>query len=205
MPDNATTPLRRTQQERREATIRKLLDAARESLIEVGYANTSIQQICQRAGVSQGGLFRHFKTRLDLLIEVADDVSNALIDHYDRRFQALNQEDDPFRLALGLLRENCRARDNEAWFELILAARTDTTLRTAMVPIWRHNRERTLERAISMFPGLAQKHPDFPAFVDCIVNQFHGETINGFIENNEAADRERLECSLAMIRQYAER
>ena len=38
-----------TQEERREATIRKLLDAATEALIEVGYAGASVQEVCARA------------------------------------------------------------------------------------------------------------------------------------------------------------
>ena len=54
---------RRTQQERREGTIRKLLDAAAETLIEVGYSEASVQRICARAEVSQGALFRHFASR----------------------------------------------------------------------------------------------------------------------------------------------
>lgn len=193
---------RRTQRERRESSIRKLLDATCESLIEVGYANTSIQQICSRAGLSHGGLFRHFSSRLALIIAVADEVNNALIDQFAQRFQALREQQDPFRLALSLLRDNCRARDNEAWFELIMAARTDAALREAMQPIWQENRRRTLDIAQRLFPLEYADHPDFPVLVDCIVSQFHGEAINAFVEQDASADQARLECTLTLVDRY---
>ncbi len=203
MTDSQPPRVRRTQQERREQTIRRLLDAARESLIEVGYARTSIQQICSRAGVSHGGLFRHFPTRMALIVAVADEVSNALIDDFRRRFEAQRLEKDPIRLALGLLRANCRARDNGAWFELIMAARTDGELREALRPIWEHNHARTREFAMAMFPELMAGHPDFADFVDCIVQQFHGEAINAFVMADPNADRRRLDCTLETVRRYA--
>jgi hypothetical protein len=77
VPPAASAKPRRTQQERRDGTVRKLLDAAAESLIELGYANTSVQEICKRAGVSHGGLFRHFSSRVELMIRVATTSATA--------------------------------------------------------------------------------------------------------------------------------
>ncbi len=71
------TAARRTQEERRETTIRKLLDAATEALIEDGYAAASVQNVCDRAGLSQGALFRHFATREELMVAVGHDVGSG--------------------------------------------------------------------------------------------------------------------------------
>lgn len=196
------TPRRRTQSQRKEETVRKLFDATRESLIEVGYANTSVSQICQRSGVSHGGLFRHFASRIELIIAVAQDVSNKLIDLYQLRFEELTTADDPFETALVLLRQNCRERDNQAWFELLVAARGDATLQEAMVPIWLENRSRTLEYASRVYPNLRETRPDFESFIESIINQFHGEAINAFIFSDGEADERRLRVILDFVRAY---
>ena len=59
---------RRTQGERSAATVAKLIQATIEAIVEVGYAGASTREICDRAGISQGGLFRHFPTRRDLIV-----------------------------------------------------------------------------------------------------------------------------------------
>src|SRR5947208_508598 len=47
----------RTQQQRRDETRRALLDAAVESLIEVGFARTTTLEVQRRANASRGSLF----------------------------------------------------------------------------------------------------------------------------------------------------
>jgi AcrR family transcriptional regulator len=68
---------RRTQGERRETMTRRLLDAARDQLVLSGYAGATTARVCERAGVSQGALFRHFPTREALMVAVAEDVGGA--------------------------------------------------------------------------------------------------------------------------------
>jgi AcrR family transcriptional regulator len=105
-----TVPKRRTQRERREGTIRKLLDAATDTLIEHGYAETSVQRICDRAGVSQGALFRHFATREELMVAVGEDVGAKILERYRRKFTLLGkQHKADVTAALELVRDACRS------------------------------------------------------------------------------------------------
>src|SRR5207302_5430172 len=64
-----STPPRRTQAARREATRSALLNAAAECLAEEGYARTTVRRIAERAGVTVGALQHHFSTRAALLGE----------------------------------------------------------------------------------------------------------------------------------------
>ncbi|CNT76913.1 TetR family transcriptional regulator [Mycobacterium tuberculosis] len=48
----------RTQQQRREETVARLLQASIDTIIEVGYARASAAVITKRAGVSVGALLR---------------------------------------------------------------------------------------------------------------------------------------------------
>ena len=60
-------PERRTQAERTAGTQAKLLDAAIDCLVELGFAKTSTQEIARRAGVSRGAQLHHFPTKESLV------------------------------------------------------------------------------------------------------------------------------------------
>lgn len=196
----APTPARRTQQERRESTVRKLLDAATEALIEVGYANTSVQEICKRAGVSHGGLFRHFSSRIELLIRVADHVGDGLLELYRRDFERLRgSTPDELVLALKLLRTNTQSHLHQAWFELLMAARTDRVLHAALVPIWKRRDEATQQLAVALLPDTARTLPDFPILVDTMVTLFHGEAVDRFLRDDPHSEKQRMDWLLKLL------
>jgi TetR/AcrR family transcriptional regulator, cholesterol catabolism regulator len=55
---------------RKQATRRRVLDAARELFEEVGYENATIRAIARRAGVSVGSIFTSFSSKSHVLSEV---------------------------------------------------------------------------------------------------------------------------------------
>ena len=85
-PRRLATPPRRTQQERRETTIKKLLQATIDSLREVGFVRTTVKEICKRAGVSHGALFRFFPSVLDLVLAASEEVGRRHIAEFHARF-----------------------------------------------------------------------------------------------------------------------
>jgi AcrR family transcriptional regulator len=199
--------LRRTQEERRESTIRKLVDAATEALIDVGYAEASVQEICARAGVSHGGLFRHFPTREALMVAVGEDVGRRLLADYQRRFLegAAGSREEPLALALRLVRASCRSRINQAWYELAMAARTHRSLQKALAPLARryYGEIRTLAR--ELLPDLAAELGDrFPLLVDTVLAVFDGEVVHGFVLH-EPPREARLDLLLALTRPLVRR
>src|ERR1700752_4004364 len=76
-PKLATGRPPRTQQQRREETRRALLDAAVESLIQVGFARTTTLEVQRRAEVSRGALLHHFPSRAELLVAAVVELFNA--------------------------------------------------------------------------------------------------------------------------------
>jgi AcrR family transcriptional regulator len=187
-------PARRTQEERREGTIRKLLDAATETLIDTGYAEASVQAICARAGVSQGALFRHFPTREALMVAVGEDVGKRTLERYRREFEALRGPSEPLVLAMRLVRTHCRSRLNLAWYELASAARTHSTLRKALEPVAARYHADIEALARDLLPGLASQLGDrFTVLVDTIVAVFDGEVVHRFLLKRPRLDEARLE------------
>lgn len=194
--------IRRTQPERRASTIGKLVDAATEALIEVGYAAASVQEVCKRAGVSTGGLFRHFATREALMVAVAKDVGAKLLARYRREFEALRGEREPLELALRLVRSSCRSRLNQAWYELAMAARTNKRLHKALAPMAERYYADIAALARELLPSLADSlGDDFAVLVSTIVAVFDGEVVHRFVVKAPAIEEARLALLLGLVRQ----
>jgi len=91
MPD---TPTPRTKAEQRETTTAALIAAARELFAERGYAAVGTQEIVQRAGVTRGALYHHFKDgKEELFRAVLVELSAELVRHVVALASAA---DDPF-------------------------------------------------------------------------------------------------------------
>lgn len=76
--------MRRTQQERRQATQAAVLAAALDVLIADGYANFSASRVAARAGVSRGALERYFPTKNELLLAATQHAMDAAVAHAER-------------------------------------------------------------------------------------------------------------------------
>ncbi|QFT91008.1 Fatty acid metabolism regulator protein [Bacillus sp. THAF10] len=65
----------------------KILEAAIEMFAEKGYANTSTNEIAKRAGVAEGTIFRHYKTKKDLLLSiVTPTIVKFIAPHFAKAF-----------------------------------------------------------------------------------------------------------------------
>ncbi|MDQ0271812.1 TetR/AcrR family transcriptional regulator [Cytobacillus purgationiresistens] len=49
---------------------KKIIEAAIDSFSEKGYSGTSTSEIAKKAGVAEGTIFRHYKTKKDLLLSI---------------------------------------------------------------------------------------------------------------------------------------
>jgi AcrR family transcriptional regulator len=130
----ATT--RRTQSERREETRGRLLDATIESLIEVGYAGTTIRRVTELAGVSQGAQSHHFPHRVDLVTSAFERLAEERIDRYRKRARELPpNRGERLRALLDLLWEDFSSPVFTVAVKLWVAAAEDEELRARLVPV----------------------------------------------------------------------
>lgn len=194
------TGARRTQQERREATIDKLLEAAVTSLGEVGYARTTVLEICQRAGVSQGGLFRHFATRLDVLIAAADRVRAQQLASFEVGLRALGRDEDSIAASLRLLRERCRAPMNAAWYELLNAARNDAELREKLAPLTAKYHAEIAAVGRALLEGSGIPSPMIDTVLFTVVHLFDGEALAAVVHAQPEQEAMRIEMLVRMLR-----
>jgi AcrR family transcriptional regulator len=145
----------RTQQERREETVGKLLDATIDALADVGYARTSVVEICSRAGVSHGALFCHFDSRLELIAAAAEEVGRRHLARLRTEFEPVEPtpgaESDTLARVIGFLDAAAHSRMNAVWHELLVASRTDEGLRPAVRSVMRRYAEQIETAAAELF------------------------------------------------------
>ena len=118
----------RTQQQRREETIARLLDASIDTIIEVGYARASAAAIAKRAQVSDGALFRHFPTMGDFMAATAHEVMRRQLELFTKRVAEIPADQPALAAALTILRDVTGNATNTVMYELLVAARTDEKL-----------------------------------------------------------------------------
>ena len=66
--------------EQSEVTRGVLLRVARELFTDKGYADTATEDIVQRAGVTRGALYHHFRDKEDLFQAVFEDAERGLVE-----------------------------------------------------------------------------------------------------------------------------
>ena len=118
----------RTQQQRREETVGRLLEACIATIIEVGYARASAAVITKRAGVSVGALFRHFETMGDFMAATASEVLRRQLESFTKQVAEIPADRPALEAALTILRDITGSPTNAVLYELMIAARTDEKL-----------------------------------------------------------------------------
>jgi AcrR family transcriptional regulator len=127
---------RRTQSERSAETRRRLLEATIESLIEVGYAGTTIRRVTELAGVSQGAQSHHFPHRVDLVTSAFEHLAEQRIDRYGELARRLSGDRAArVRGLLDLLWEDFSSPVFTVAVKLWVAAAEDEELRERLVPV----------------------------------------------------------------------
>ncbi len=166
---------RRTQAERRLATTTAILDATIDNLVERGYAGTSTTEICKRAGVSQGALFRHWSSKGELLAAAAAHLFGRVTAAYEATATA--KADMSVSEAVELLWESYQQPDLQAVIELYVAARTDVDLAAALREIEPAHRANLHRIAAGVLPPELAGDADIASIIDVSIAAVQGATM----------------------------
>jgi AcrR family transcriptional regulator len=140
-----TETAHRTQAQRREQTRTALLDATIDCLVDIGYARTSVQEICARAGVSKGAVQHHFTAKAELMAAAVEHLTTKLRLQLAKSLDELPGGGTGVAAAIDLLWAGYSGTLATAVTELWVAARTDPELRAAIRPVDRALGRATLE------------------------------------------------------------
>lgn len=65
------------------ATRLKMLEAARDLIRQKGYSATTVDDVCQAAGVTKGSFFHHFESKEQLAVAAAEEFGNMAESFFD--------------------------------------------------------------------------------------------------------------------------
>ncbi|SFU10450.1 TetR/AcrR family transcriptional regulator [Sedimentitalea nanhaiensis] len=134
----SSNPPPNRQEQRSEDTRRRVCDAAVSCLDDMGYSETSIQRVQERAEVSRGALMHQFATKEDLM---ADTLSRLLAPTRTGKSQNAARRNT---VARGVSMENdllslwskvVDRPEGRAMVEILVTARTDKKLRDKVEPV----------------------------------------------------------------------
>lgn len=181
---------RRTQEERSAATREKLLDAAIECLVELGYARMTTTDVADRAGVSRGAQLHHFPSKVEL-------VTSAIRHLADRRLADLRREAAALpagKRGIPQMTELVWSYSSNSLFmavlDLIVASRTDRELHTALWPIEKEFAQASSQLLRELYAGYVD-HPDFELMMHLTVHMMRGMALQKIVKDD---DRHRCQA-----------
>ncbi|MFI6830929.1 TetR/AcrR family transcriptional regulator [Kribbella sp. NPDC050241] len=130
--------LKAPQQDRSRATRQRLLEAAVESLAEVGYAATTVSVVATRAGVSRGAAQHHFPTRADLFEAAVEYMTEVRLAEIKAQAAALPSGPARTEAIVEMLADVYTGPLFRAALHLWVAASTEDALRRQIVRLEAH-------------------------------------------------------------------
>lgn len=189
----------RTQQQRREETVARLLQASIDTIIEVGYARASAAVITKRAGVSVGALFRHFETMGDFMAATAYEVLRRQLETFTKQVAEIPADRPALPAALTILRDITAGSTNAVLYELMVAARTDEKLKETLQNVLGQYSAKIHDVARAL-PG-AESFPEetFPVIVALMTNVFDGAAIVRGVLPQPELEEQRIPMLTALL------
>lgn len=157
MAQAKTDPPKTWQQTKSENTRTAILDAAVACFYELGYTNTTTENIARKAGVSRGAMLHHFPTRFELI--------KAAVEHLNQQRLAMFAEEES-RIQRGAEHSRIEEGIDAYWRqlktptfvvfqELKIAARTDKELKAVLAPALKAFGKAWYQAVQQIFPDLA--------------------------------------------------
>jgi AcrR family transcriptional regulator len=128
-------PARAPQQDRSRATRQRLLDAAVDCLVELGWAGSTVTVVAERAGVSRGAAQHHFPTREALVTAAVEHVTQVRTADIQRELDALPAGPMRTEAVVELIVSWFTGVPFRAALEVWVAASSDPQLRELVVPL----------------------------------------------------------------------
>lgn len=117
-----------------KATRAAILRAARDRLVEVGYANLNVRDIAREAGVNHALIGYHFHGKQQLVLAVLDDANRQLLERQSRMYQDTTSASRQWQEACDFYEEDLQSGFVRLLMELMGASFHDQELRAEFVP-----------------------------------------------------------------------
>jgi AcrR family transcriptional regulator len=182
--------------DRSQRTRERLLVAAVDTLIDKGYAATTVAAVQARAGLSRGALLHHYPTKAGLLLEAVEFLADTQLEELDVRAVKLAAApeadlDRRTQLWLDLMWSSFASRLFVAVLELWIAARTEPDLRDQLIPYERRLGAR-LRRVAATLLGPDMDQAQTKRLFSMTLVYYRGLAVSGLLDMTPKAQRALL-------------
>jgi len=113
----------------------RILDAAINCFVELGYTNVTTAKVASSAGVSRGAMLHHFPSKTELIQAAVEFLHDKLLEDYTRRVAGITASltgRDRRRAGLDAYWEHLTGDLFVVYHELCVASRTDPELKSIL-------------------------------------------------------------------------
>ncbi|MFC6157884.1 TetR/AcrR family transcriptional regulator [Kribbella jiaozuonensis] len=180
--------LKAPQQDRSRATRQRLLEAAVESLAEVGYAATTVSVVATRAGVSRGAAQHHFPTRADLFAAAVEYMTEVRLAEIRAQAAGLPSGAGRTEAIVGMLADVYTGPLFRAALHLWVAASTEDALQRQIVRLESHV-GRQAHRALLEVLEVSERTPGVRETVQGVLDMARGLGLADLLTDDSARRR----------------
>lgn len=178
------------QAQKSAATRSLIVEAAIKCFVELGYARTTTTAIAERAGLSRGAMLHHFPSKVDVVRAAVEHLHAKRLKAFRRAVQRTAPAGgDRVHSNLEAYWQHVRHPMFVAFFELVVAARTDPELAAILKPAREAFEEELHRTARQMFPEWHTDDSTFDVALDLTRYVLEGMAIS--IHMHRETDRDR--------------
>lgn len=187
------TKLAGWQAQKSAATRSLIVEAAIKCFVELGYARTTTTAIAERAGLSRGAMLHHFPSKVDVVRAAVEHLHAKRLKAFRKAVQRTPTSGDRVHSNLEAYWQHVRHPMFVAFFELVVAARTDPELAAILKPAREAFEDELHRTARQVFPEWHTDDSTFDVALDLTRYVLEGMAISIHMHRETDRDRRVLE------------
>jgi AcrR family transcriptional regulator len=181
------------QAQKSAATRTLIIEAAIKCFVDMGYSSTTTTAIAERAGLSRGAMLHHFPSKVDIVRAAVEYLHAKRLKAFKRAVQRTVPGADRIRTNLDAYWQHVRHPMFVAFFELMVAARTDPELAEILRPAQEAFEEEWHTTARELFTEWHTDDRTFDVALDLTRYVLEGMAISFLVHKENERDRRVLD------------
>lgn len=164
----------------------RLIDAAIQSILEIGYARTTVSEVVKRAGMTKGAHVYIFDSKMDLIKHTVSDLFARVQEHM--REVNLNRPGSVKQVEnhLQAIADVTLGPEGIALLEIWMASRTDTELRSVFFELEAENQRNRKEWLRAQFGDKVMDETDLDVLTEGVSLIVRGLAMRQIFDNAAA-------------------
>ncbi len=181
------------QAQKSAATRKLIIESAIKCFVELGYSSTTTTAIAERAGLSRGAMLHHFPSKIDIVKAAVDYLHGKRLRAVRRAVPRAGGGEDRVRSNLEAYWRDVRHPMFVAFFELVVAARTDRELSEILEPAQRAFDREWHRTAREVFTEWKVDDSTFDVALDLSRYVIEGMAISNLMNRQDGRDEKVLD------------